>query len=99
MVRENPLSDDLRAVILNMARHLDVPAIRHYTGCPVRTIRDVLLDYSRKGTILRHHRHKQTLRGKKQALTSANICVCAIQDHTQLETRFRSFPGRFLSFF
>ena len=70
MARGKPLSDDLRTVILNMSRHLDVPAIRHYTGCPIRTIRTLLSDYRRKGTVLRKELLKQTLRGKKRTLTS-----------------------------
>jgi hypothetical protein len=62
MVRGKPLSDDLCSVILNMACHLDAPAIRH-------SIRDVLLDYRDKGTILQQQLLKQTLRGKKRAFT------------------------------
>ncbi|PPQ84969.1 hypothetical protein CVT26_008289 [Gymnopilus dilepis] len=74
MVRGKPLSDDLRSTILNMARHLDVPSIRYYTGCPIRTIRRILSEYRRTGTVLRQQLLKQTLRGRKQArLTSAHI--------------------------
>jgi hypothetical protein len=80
MVRGQPLSDDLRTVILNMARHLDVAEIRHYTDCPIRTIRRLLSDYRHKGTVLRKELLKRTLRGKKRVLTSANIHVCAVSN-------------------
>jgi hypothetical protein len=42
MVREKTISDDLRKVILNMARHFDVAAIHHYTGCSAQSIRQFL---------------------------------------------------------
>ena len=81
MVRGSPLSDDLRTVILNMARHLDVPAIWHYTGCPICTICALLSDYRRKGTVLHKELLKQTLRGKKRVLTSEGVRVCAVLEH------------------
>jgi hypothetical protein len=48
MVRGQPLPDDLRKVILNMARYLDVPSIRHYTGCPTRNIERLISEGWRK---------------------------------------------------
>jgi hypothetical protein len=78
MVRGKPLSNDLRAVILNMACHLDVASIAHYTGCPIRTTHRLLSDYRHKGTVVRKEILNRTLRGRKRALTSENIHVCAV---------------------
>lgn len=73
--RGKPLSDDLRGAILNMARYLDVEAIKNYTGCARRTIERILADYRRRGTVMREHVH-QTIRGNRRSLTGADVRVC-----------------------
>ena len=74
MVRGQPISDDLRKVILNMARHLDMAAIRHYTGCPTRSIQQLLADYRRTGTTIRARRVRER-RGRRRVLISEDIHV------------------------
>ena len=75
MVKGQPLSDDLRKVILNMARHLDVPSIHHYTGCAIRSINRLLADWRKNSTIVRDLT-AQHQRGRKKILTGTNMQVC-----------------------
>jgi len=74
MVRGQPLSDDLRKVILNMARHLDVPAIRHYTGCATSSIYMLLANYRRLGSAARARKARER-RGRRRVLVSEDIRV------------------------
>ncbi|KIL55693.1 hypothetical protein M378DRAFT_17709 [Amanita muscaria Koide BX008] len=71
MVRGRPLSDGLRAVILNMSISMDIPSIIHHTRCKKRTIERVLSDYRRRGTVMRDHLRE--LRGAKCVLTAADV--------------------------
>jgi hypothetical protein len=54
MVRGQTLLDNLRKVILNMARYLEVHTIQHYTvnytGCAASSIYVLLADYQQFGT-------------------------------------------------
>ena len=77
MVRGQPLSDDLRKVILNMARHLDVPTIRHHTGCAASSIYMLLADYRQLGTVACAHRVREQ-RGKRHILVSEDVRVSGI---------------------
>ena len=40
-----PYSDDLHVALVNMARHLDIDLIIHYTGCSQRVLKALLADY------------------------------------------------------
>jgi len=72
MVKGQPLSDDLRKVILNIARHLDIPSIHHYTGCAIRSINRLLVDW-RKNTTIASHLTARHRRGRKKILSGMNI--------------------------
>ena len=74
MVKGRPLSDDLRKVILNMARHFDVTLIHHYTGCATRSIERLLADWRKNSTIVRDLTARRR-RGKRQILSGTNIRV------------------------
>jgi hypothetical protein len=52
MARGKALSDDLRAAIIDLARHFDVDNIVEYTGCKRRTVERTLADYRRLGVVL-----------------------------------------------
>jgi len=90
MVRGQPLSDDLRKVILNMARHLDVPAIRHYTDCATASIYKLLAEYQRLGTAARAHRARER-RGRRHILVSNDIRVSTLRDLLRDHNYF--YPG------
>ena len=77
MVRGQPLSEHLRKVILNMARHLDVPTIHHYTGCAVSSIYMLLADYRRFGTAARAYKLRER-RGRRQILVSEDFHVSTL---------------------
>jgi hypothetical protein len=79
MVHGQPLSDDLWRVILNMSRSMDIPNIIHYTGCRKRTIKPVLSDYRKWGTVMQEHLTKE-LQGAKHVLTAADVQVCLTYD-------------------
>jgi hypothetical protein len=74
MTRGKPLSDDLRAVILNMGMSLDMPTIMKLTNVKHRTIERIFQDYRNKGTVMREHIY-QELRGRKHSLTVADTNV------------------------
>ncbi|KAJ6527038.1 hypothetical protein B0H19DRAFT_1243334 [Mycena capillaripes] len=57
-----PLSDDLRAVILNMGMNPDIPTIVKLTTVKRRTIERIFQNYRNKGTVMREHMY-QELRG------------------------------------
>ena len=75
MARGKPLSDDLRAIVLNMARYLDVPMIASYTSIGKRTIYRILEDYHKRGLVSTRAHLLHTLRGKRRSLTAADVRV------------------------
>jgi hypothetical protein len=83
MVRGQPLSNDVRKVILHMAKHLDMASIQHYTGCALRTIQQVLANYRRTGTTLRalleYDRH-----GKQKSIATRDVRVSYHQNQPYL---------------
>ncbi|KAJ7163771.1 hypothetical protein C8R46DRAFT_1101532 [Mycena filopes] len=72
MTRGKALSDDLRGVLLNMARSMDIPAICRQTGCKRRTVERVMEDYRKKGTVMREHLRLE-MRGAKRSMATADI--------------------------
>ncbi|KZP21981.1 hypothetical protein FIBSPDRAFT_860149, partial [Athelia psychrophila] len=71
MARGKPYSDDLREVIISLARHLDIDSIVQYTEgrCKHRSIERLLAEYRRKGLITCKCTAKN-LRGAKRTLTA-----------------------------
>ena len=74
MARGKVLSDDLRAAIINLARHFDVDNIVVYTGCKRRTVERTLADYRRHGVVAREHMFAH-LRGARRNLTCRDVRV------------------------
>jgi hypothetical protein len=74
MVRGQALSDDLRGVILNMARQMNISRIVSYTGQKKRTVARVISDYRHQRTVARRHVAKE-LRGAKRSLTAGSTRV------------------------
>jgi hypothetical protein len=60
MAHGRALSDDLRGIILNMARQMDIASIVCYTGQKTRTVKRVLADYRREGTVARENMAKES---------------------------------------
>jgi hypothetical protein len=74
MVCGQSLSDELQGAILNMAWTLDINSIITNTGCRKQTIKQVLSDYHKQGTVMCENLTKE-LRGAKQSLTVADMRV------------------------
>jgi len=74
MARGKALSDDLRNVVLNLARRLDVDAIVDYTGLKKRTIQRIIEDYRKRRLVTRAHLVKSS-GGRQRILTTGNMRV------------------------
>jgi predicted DNA-binding transcriptional regulator len=74
MTRGKAMSDDLRGVLLNMARTMDISEICRHTGCKKRTVERVMEDYCKKGTVMREHLRLE-MRGAKRSMTTGDIRV------------------------
>ena len=71
MARGKFLSDDLRAAIINLARHFDVDNMVEYTGCKRRTVEHTLADYQRHAVAVVAREHMVAhLRGARRNLTA-----------------------------
>jgi hypothetical protein len=71
MTRGKALSDDLRAVIVNMGMTQDIANITRLTGVKHRRI---FADYRNRGTVMRENMYKE-LRGRKHSLTVSDTKV------------------------
>lgn len=67
------ISDDVRAIVLNMACSLNVKQITRYTGIPSRSIYRILQDFRRRAIISRNG--TPSLRGAQRKLTMTDARV------------------------
>jgi hypothetical protein len=96
MTRGIPYSDDLQAVLVNMATHLDIDSIVQYTDgrCSRWSIERVISEFQRTRTAAR--RKRKDLRGLKRSLSADNtrvwFCFYKTQFCAELHT-LSSFKG------
>jgi hypothetical protein len=90
MTRGKAMSDDLRGVLLNMARTMGIDEICHKTGCKKRTVERVMEDYRKKGTVMREHLRLE-MRGAKRSMTAGDVNVCPTLHTPHRATEFCSF--------
>jgi hypothetical protein len=71
--RHRPLSEDLRWVLVRMARSMSIPQILAHTGLKRRTIEHILSTYRCTGRVLNSPKKP---RGRKPILDSDDAAVC-----------------------